>query len=304
MERNITLDYFKLLLSILVITIHSSIGDSGLGGALLVKGVARLAVPCFLVINGYFIFNILDNSAKFKKHIWHIVLLFIVWSFVYVPIGTWVFASLKQMLIETATGGFWHLWYLYSLILASILLYLVKKVNSNVLLVIACVLYLTGYVLQKFEIFNIHTMIHPRNFLFMGFPFLFIGYYINKNKLDKKNINKSILFGSVFILFMLHMIETYISCKHELISTDFSLFLIILCPLLFLAVMKVSVYKEGDGYISKLASAIYFNHLMILFFVRSVFQVTDLYGFPLTLFFCFILGNSIILLNKKIKIFI
>ncbi len=303
MERNITLDYFKLLLSILIITTHSTIADAGLGGALLVKGLGRLPVPCFFIINGYYLFYVLNNFRKFKKYLWHVVVLFLVWSFIYIPIGTWTFKSLKEMLLTTISGGFWHLWYIYSLIFASILLYIVRKVNSNLILLIAFLLYFTGYFFQCFHVLD-GTEIHPRNFLFLGFPFLFIGYYISKNQTDKKNIKSSLLFAVVIIFLIMQLAETYIIYKYSFTPGDLYMTLPLLCPALFLLILKYSKYKEGDGYISKLASAIYFNHLIILFFVRFVFQVTDLYGFPLTLFFCFILGNSIILLNKKIKIFI
>ena len=50
MERNIRLDYFRIILSLLVITIHAQFlfSENSLIGWLISNGIARIAVPCFL----------------------------------------------------------------------------------------------------------------------------------------------------------------------------------------------------------------------------------------------------------------
>ncbi len=67
MERNITLDYFKIFLSVLVITIHfhSKSADyySDLATSFICNGIARIAVPCFFIINGFYLYRLKDRKS-------------------------------------------------------------------------------------------------------------------------------------------------------------------------------------------------------------------------------------------------
>lgn len=58
MSRKISLDILKLLMSFMVVGLHAGfLGDVDLlGEYLTVNGIFRLAVPTFLVINGFYFF--------------------------------------------------------------------------------------------------------------------------------------------------------------------------------------------------------------------------------------------------------
>lgn len=69
MERNILLDYVKIILSILVITIHMQpLFDYGeFRGWIITHGIARVAVPIFFITGGYYIAGKLDDVKSLKK---------------------------------------------------------------------------------------------------------------------------------------------------------------------------------------------------------------------------------------------
>lgn len=86
-ERNPALDYFKILLSILVITIHIyplfdklSFSSWAISG-----GIARIAVPCFFVFSGYFIASKIDDPKATFKYLKHLLIIYVVWALIYFP---------------------------------------------------------------------------------------------------------------------------------------------------------------------------------------------------------------------------
>lgn len=64
--RNVSLDLLKLLMAIMVVALHANFLQeySLLGSYLLVNGLFRVAVPIFLIINGFYFFNVLIQGAQ------------------------------------------------------------------------------------------------------------------------------------------------------------------------------------------------------------------------------------------------
>lgn len=303
-ERNITLDYFKLILSFLVITIHSSIGFTGTGGWLLVNAIAHLAVPCFLTINGYYIYEIIYTPKKVKGYFIHVLIIYTIWSIIYVPISIIEIQSIKKAIIQYFTGGYWHLWYIYALLAGTVLLYIFRNIKPYLLIAFTVIIYLFLSIIQNYN----YTIsgIRIYHLLLYSFIFLITGFCINKSNILHKKINIKYILALITLFTTILLIESYyFKIYTKTILNNYSHFsLLFLAPLLFIIVMKASFYKNVDGYISKLASAIYFSHIIILFMVRSIFKMSDLYCFPITLFFCLLIGHTIVSLNNKIRIFL
>lgn len=305
MERNVTLDYFKLLLSILVITIHTNFIFTDKLTWFISSGIARIAVPSFFIINGYYLSFILYDEKKVKKYLLHLLCIYFVWVAIQLP---FMFDnpsfSKKGILIEVFTSGIAHLWYIHALIVATLILYFLKNLNKNVVLFFIYIFYFVGYILTNFYEIN------NRNFLFFGLPFLYLGFYINSERVEYKIMNirgLQVLFLLCLLLFIFEVIYSFFLYYNEnIFRGETYLSLPLLCPLLFLLILKKSKMKEADGYISKLATAIYFLHILVMNCVRAIFKYsyTDLQLFPIILFFSFIIAAIVLSLNKKIKIFL
>src|SRR5690606_9231465 len=90
--------------------------------------------------------------------------------------------------------GYWHLWYLIGLLGGVLVLYFIKnqRLSDLKILLWAFLLFLTGWGIQKIELLYpnvegiigsiIRSNLPSRNFLFMGFPFIALGYLISKEK--------------------------------------------------------------------------------------------------------------------------
>lgn len=307
MERNITLDYFKILLSILVITIHVQplfYYDTTIGW-LISNGIARIAVPCFFIINGYFLGNKISNQKQTLNYIFKLLTLYIVWVFIYLPDSI---NKSPQMLLISIIGGYIHLWYIMALIIGTIILFVINKQikNKHILLVVCILLFVTGSYLQtRLGVNSIIDLYKTRNGIFAGLPFIFVGNYIWHMKEKINKINSKLIFILLMCSFIIFISETLICFYHDA-GKDLYFSLILLCPLLFISIMKKSVYKINDGYIGLIASGIYFTHILSMNVVNAVFPTAELkiYTLPLVIFLSTVLSAVVIELNKRIKIFL
>lgn len=66
MERNISVDILKLVLSFMVVGLHTNfLRDLSFPvGYVLKNGFFRMAVPLFFIINGYYFYNIFTENKK------------------------------------------------------------------------------------------------------------------------------------------------------------------------------------------------------------------------------------------------
>ena len=306
MERNFTLDYFKVFLSILVITIH--IGPLSatypLLNWLISQGIARIAVPCFFVINGYYLAKKIDNSKALKKYIRHLLIIYAVWSAFYILLNIDQPPITASLFLEYITLGILHLWYVIALVYGTLLLYIAKKFikNDTVLLVLAILFFSIGVFCEPLREGNIHIV---RNGFFVGFPFIFLGYYIHTQNLIFKSRDTTLVALIVLSLITL-CIES--SCARDMcLVRDTYLSLIVCCPALIIFVFKHSSYRIPNTYLTylgSLGSAIYFIHYFVIIKLWDISMPYTIIRFGVILFLSIILSVFIIYINKRIKIFL
>lgn len=308
MDRNISIDILKISLAIFVVFLHTSLffDFSKELSFILVNGVFRIAVPTFLIITGYYLFLITDLK-KFLKWLSRVAILFLIWNFFYLPF--WYKPELKGLLFN-AINGYFVLWYLSGTALAGCMLFLVRKMKSLYLFLASLLIYILGWLAQ--EAGNMHlfsggvdkllnfTPFH-RNFFFICFPFLTLGYLINKHRVYlskfKININLVLLLSSLLI------IESYLN--YMFISTteglDQLLMLFLVVPVLFIFVLNLEI-KGKTKNLASLSTGIFLIHPLFLFLFRQIIpnhQNTLISIF--VLLSSFIAGLILVLLNKRLK---
>ena len=128
------LDWARLIAAFLVVSIHiSPLEDiSTEADFFLTKVLARLAVPLFLMISGYFVLS--DTTPKNGRvdFLKKIGLLYGLAILLYLPVGIYAghyddlsAAGLLRMLFFD--GTFYHLWYFPALILGALIVMLLEK---------------------------------------------------------------------------------------------------------------------------------------------------------------------------------
>lgn len=323
MIRNITLDYTKVVLSLFVIMIHCPILlEHEIISNTITNGICRIAVPCFFVINGLYIKKVIDSKSNLIKYTKRLFKIYLVWMIIYAPFYLFAFKDsiTKSIIINISTLllGYWHLWYITGLIGGVYLLsfFRRKKMSVNALVSFSFLLFFVGWCMQKIELFfpneqgivgSIIRNVPVRNFIFMGFPFITLGYAISNNNFSnvaKKWLNNKYILVFCFFTLILESYINYIFVGKT--GFDFYLALFVLCPLLIQIILNNSknVKVESD-FISKLSSAIYFIHPLIIFLLNDIFRsYSNNKLYVLVIIFSLLFGTSLINLNKKINIFL
>lgn len=199
-ERNLGVDILRFICAFLVVCIHKPF-PSFIGGFYLVA-LARIAVPAFFMITGYFFINASqEKKRKQIKRVFFLIILSSVGYFIFdviffgltSDIGAFFarFTDVKYILVECL--GFnnnpFHsvLWFLSAMLYTLIILYFCSKkfdlsklfflipilLVGNLLFFVFFPLFINGFE----EIF----LIYRRNFIFIGIPFTLLGAFVKKN---------------------------------------------------------------------------------------------------------------------------
>jgi len=298
----------------MVVGIHSGfLSDiSALGRYLTTAGLFRIAVPIFFVINGFFFFSVPPEKIVtwFKR----VIILYLFWTLVY--IGYWFRAETINLfeivrVIKTILVGHEHLWYLPAMVGAALVLLPLRKLTTPALLTIALVLYFIGLSIQYLgnyhvvantsidKILNSHFVY--RNFLFFAFPFFAIGYLLRRTEIYKKFSLASIV-GMTIIAVTLLLIENYLDFKFQVASKGFDifLFLILVCPLVFITALKLDIRGESKT-LALYSTGIYFIHPLFISLVKTY---ADMGGTLLTLVVAILATLAawlLIKINAKLK---
>ncbi|PQO40834.1 acyltransferase family protein [Blastopirellula marina] len=316
MNRQASLDVLKLSLALMVVGLHTHfLADiSPVTGYLLMHGIFRIAVPTFLLINGFYLYSVLESG---RMGVWlkRLTMLYLCWTLFY-AYAWWPGDPLSPQniiaIIRTLVIGFTHLWYVIGLICAGVLMYWVRHWSTRSLVGLLMATFVAGVAVQYIgsyhllgdsSIDNLLSRIYVhRNFLFLSFPFLCLGYLIRKHSLHEKfSSRQSIVLLSVGILCLLA--ESYVNycfAAHD-ISFDNLFFILAVSPALFLFTIQQNIALDGKR-LAEYSAAIYFIHPCILWILMDAFSIEDT---PLTI--ATIIGSIlaswlIIQVNRKVGV--
>ncbi len=312
-ERNVTIDKFKLILSFFIILIHCPILKSvPLLSWELSFGISRIAVPCFFLINGYYLVKAINNPRKIKRYLLHLAFMYLTWGVIYLPF------AIDGFLVAPSFAGLlrlpnYHLWYIASLIIGTAGLFYIKNLIRNdrisdiVCLIMSLGLLLFGILSEKIELFHGELpqwLRIARRYICLGFPFIFAGYAIGSRNLDKHVIKNSYtLIGVIGLLIIGLLFEagySFLFSGHN----EFYLFQIVVSPLLFILVLRYSSVSPSDGYFAHMSTSVYLVHVMFINFAWMLFGSMDSTGqYILVALFSLLASHCIVELNKRIPVF-
>lgn len=140
------LDWFRLAAAILVVTIHTS-PLSGLSAGAdfwLTRVAARIAVPFFLMVSGYFL--ALHHWQHLRNFLGRTLLLYGAAILLYLPMNLYDsgFSSVGWLRAVFWEGTLYHLWYFPALFWGTLLSWLLLRMGNRCALAGAIFLYLIG----------------------------------------------------------------------------------------------------------------------------------------------------------------
>ena len=298
----------------MVVGLHAGfLGDfSPLGEYLTVNGIFRIAVPVFLIINGYYFYYVLskNNQVNWLKRVSILYAFWMVfYSYFWFAIPDFSFIGIAK-LIKSIVIGYHHLWYIAGMMGAAIILILFRKLPSFALSISIISTFFVGVLIQylgnyhAFEgvidkLFNLHWF--HRNMLLFSYPFFCIGYLINKHSLHKKVTFKlTAILSSLGLLALLG--ESYINYHQPSRDGGFDNFLslILVCPFVFMLFIKSNISSNSKN-IALYSSAIYFIHSFILSVFRKFLELEQTHLTIVAILASALVSYFIIKVNKKLK---
>lgn len=317
-SRNISLDILKIVMAMMVVAIHTTFlyDISEIASAITVDGIFRIAVPMFLLINGFYFFDCERRKSELTW-LYRVTILYIIWMIIYSPFWfdsgpldlSWVKRFINQVVL-----GFFHLWYISGMIFAAIFLMTLRRLNTNFILIAIGISFFSGVLIQyigNYHLFrgteiDILTNKHwyHRNGLFLAFPFFAIGYLIRKHNIEKRLSIKwtRLIFaiGFICLLFETLMNYHYGTLKEgidNIIST------IIICPALLILFLRYEVLGKSKN-LALIASSIYFTHVAVWILGNQYLQLSNTTNTAFVLAVSLLLSLPLIKLNKRFSYFL
>ncbi len=302
---SLNLNSFRIVAAILVVINHTSpfiqINESL--DYLFVHILARVSVPFFLMLTGYFSFNkFLNDKNVFYSFLKETSLIYLISCIIYIPINIYaghftnqsVLALLKLFFIE---GSMYHLWYFPALIMGAIILYILLKSSIKNKFSVVFVLYLIGifgdnyyglistfpFINSFYEIiFNIFT--YTRNGIFYVPLFLYLGYFI---KSQSYRIKKKHLYTILMLSFFFFISEGFF-IKYNNLAKHTSMYLSLIPLMFFLfTLLKDQDNKKNDA-INNFTTYLYILHPLFIVAIRIIFKTLFLESYVSNNFIMFI----------------
>lgn len=196
------IDTLKLFFSLVVVWIHTGVGDLG--------GLTPWAVPFFFTVSGFFLFGKIfkESDSIIRNNIiatWlkHTLRLYLIWSLIFLPYAIYGYYQdhtpfLKSTIIYIRDLLFvgehylsWPLWYLLGLLWSGFLIFISNKLHIPfwILCLIACFLFVgEKYIpLNRYSTYYYLFFKTTRNGIFLGFPFMVLGGLIRRILPPMKN---------------------------------------------------------------------------------------------------------------------
>lgn len=193
-DRNCFIDIFRFICSILVIGMHTRPFEELNTGIsfIFVDILARIAVPYFFALSGYYHFKKEEKGVtQFKPYLKRLLSIYCLWSCLYyfIDYATWGYADTKAFLANCIVSFFYygsnyHFWFFPALIYSlCISVFAQKHHGERLLLITSFGLYTIGTIgcayyniAKDIPVFN-YLYSHPqfdniRRLLLMGLPFL------------------------------------------------------------------------------------------------------------------------------------
>lgn len=304
------LDWFRLIAAFLVVANHTSplLSFDGTADFVLTRVLARLAVPFFLMVSGYFVFSRYAGDERagpgpFLKFLRGTALLYGVAIVLYLPLTIYNGSLLEGNLAANIAkalffnGTFYHLWYLPAALIGGLIVWLLlKAVKPPVALGIALALYVVGLLGDSYygaaqavpalntaydALFIVFD--YTRNGFFLAPVFLVMGAMVGRrDRAQEASDGPGILTRGValagFLVTLGAMVAEGLLLDANEMQRHDSMYILLLPCLFFLFRFLLTFEGRVPALLRPMSMAIYIIHPMVIVLVRGGAKVTGTTG--------------------------
>jgi surface polysaccharide O-acyltransferase-like enzyme len=262
MKRNLSIDILKLVMAFFVVALHGRLFNDfdNVSSYFFGHIFGRIAVPIFLLISGFYFYNV-KTKNQYKKWIKRLFYLHMIWMIIYIYF--WIRSGLRGVIISLVFG--WGpLWYLIGTFYGIILIWIIRNwIIRKQLILLFCMAgiglflqYNWNYKIIDNDIIKILQSKSYANGLFFCFPFLYVGYLINKFSIHTMKMNWILLLILSFLLLCFEVSFNYICC-----NKGFGLYIshYSFCPILFVNIVSKK-YLSNNKTLALYSTGVYLSH--------------------------------------------
>lgn len=331
-DRQPTIDIFKFIAAILVVTIHTNPldGISETANFVLVHIIARVAVPFFIVCTGFFIgkktafesnciLNCSDARILILKSSWKFFKLYLISSIIYlfISIQKWIVAgwfSLRAFIDWGIsfffTGTYYHLWYLmemcYALLILALILPLIKKSFVYVLIIVLWIIEVLQYAYAMVlpsavqNIFSLCAKVQmPFESIVRVLPLLLLGIVIQHQKQKR---NAFYIVGLIISMIMLFA-EVYFIKSLGGEKYSYVIFTLPVAYFLFETIHSLDnvVKCRNTLFFQKISTYVYLAHPAVIWIIELVVDLPNFLEFVLVTILSILMGFIINRIHRLIE---
>ncbi|ROR28719.1 serine/alanine racemase [Mobilisporobacter senegalensis] len=295
LKRYASLDSFRLAAAFLIVAIHTSplISMSAIADFILTRIIARVAVPFFFMVTGYFIYSHIE-----KKDTRYIIgfckklgITYLISVILYLPLNWYagyfknitVYQIVKDIIFD---GTFYHLWYLPAAVLGVLIITgLLYKLKICGVLLISFLLYLIGLggdsyyglVVKADAVKGFYDLLfkvssYTRNGIFFAPMFLALGVWIGHSK---KQISKKLSITGFTLSIILLFIEGMLLYSFKLQRHD-SMYIGLIPCMYFLFQFLLLKNGKSKKSLRSISLIIYIIHPWMIVLIRGFGKAVNL----------------------------
>lgn len=295
-------DLCKIAAAFLVVAIHTSplVSFSTDADFILTRVFARVAVPFFLMVSGFFLLPqyLYQNSTDRRPilRFWKKTLfLYLLATLIYLPVSFYAghlngLSALAVFRVIVFDGTFYHLWYLPAAMLGVGLVYLLsRKLPPRAIIAVSLIFYLIGLLGDSYfgladripalsAAYNgmFQLFAYTRNGIFYAPVFLVLGAWIGQCHRCNPQSDSKKRDGAGFVLFMILMTVEGLTLHHFGIQRHDSMYIMLLPVMFFLFRLVLSWNKKPSRNLREASMWIYLIHPLSIVVVRGAAKVAGL----------------------------
>ena len=281
------IEYFRLAAAFLVVAIHCSplTTYSETADFILTRAVARVAVPFFLMVTGFFV---LGRPEKLRRFLKRTALLYLACILLYLPLNLYSGAlsgltpvgALRELLFE---GTFYHLWYFPAVLLGAAIASLLMRTRAG--LGIAAALYVLGLLGDSYWglisgvpwLSDVYEVIfglagYTRNGLFFAPLFLLLGARLRGREASRK-VEAAGLGAALALVLCEALLLRHLGWqRHD------SMYVFLPAVMYFLFSLLLAPRGEAPGWLSPFSMLVHVLHPWVIVLVRGAARQLGLWG--------------------------
>ena len=296
--RNNTIDILRLVASLFIIFLHIRYGVKNQWMIVIIRLMARWAVPFFFMVSGYFYQKSLESApdAALRVNLTKILSIIIIANIVYIPMA---YLNHHLFLLQNLfTGDYFHLWFLHALLIGFIAVYGLYKLKAGGFLSLAIALLIYAAVLLSHSYtFVIGYAPADKNAFvpFLSIPFMIAGTVFYKKNGIKNKVTLLVGIIAATVGFIIQLAEVKQISTYAGGDMQFPQFLFgtpVFATGMFIIALKWNLKSELLGKWGRNYSLfIYLYHPFLLGILHALHLGGDLTGvmlivFPLIIFVC------------------